>query len=144
MKAARQHGAIAIPAHPGRFGIGLTEYIQQGEVFEDVHIVERLNGGSRQGENERAWELCDSHGYIGIGGSDAHLTSHIATCLTHFPQTITSERDPCGCAAVREVPPDLAGTDQGRRRQIGGFCPGAGPSHSHEHHRLRSEGIDTW
>ena len=93
MKAARQHGAIAIPAHPGRFGIGLTEYIQQGEVFEDVHIVERLNGGSRQGENERAWELCDSHGYLGIGGSDAHLTSHIAICLTHFAQTITSERD---------------------------------------------------
>ena len=93
MKAARQHEAIAIPAHPGRFGIGLTEYIQQGEVFEDVHIVERLNGGSRQGENERAWELCDSHGYLGVGGSDAHLTSHIAACLTHFPQTIRNEHD---------------------------------------------------
>ncbi len=93
MKAARHHGAIALPAHPGRFGIGLTEYVQQGEVFDDVHIVERLNGGSRPGENERAWELCDSHGYLGIGGSDAHLTSHIATCLTQFPQAIRNEHD---------------------------------------------------
>ena len=90
--AARHHEAIAVPAHPGRFGIGLTEYIQQGEVFKDVHIAERLNGGSRPGENERAWELCDSQGYLGIGGSDAHLTSHIATCLTYFPQTIDNER----------------------------------------------------
>ena len=47
MKAARHHGALAIPAHPGRFGIGLVDYMEQGEVFEDVHIVERLNGGSR-------------------------------------------------------------------------------------------------
>ena len=54
MQAARRHDAIALPAHPGRFGIGLTEYIAKGESFEDVEIVERLNGGSRQGENERA------------------------------------------------------------------------------------------
>jgi predicted metal-dependent phosphoesterase TrpH len=93
LKAARQHGAYAVPAHPGRFGIGLTEYIQQGEAFDDVRIVERLNGGSRKGENERAWELCDDKGYLGVGGSDAHLTSHICTCLTRFEAKITSESD---------------------------------------------------
>lgn len=93
LKAARQHGAYAVPAHPGRFGIGLTEYIQQGETFDDVHIVERLNGGSRKGENERAWELCDDKGYLGVGGSDAHLTSHICTCLTRFEAKISSEAD---------------------------------------------------
>ena len=92
-KAARQHGAYAVPAHPGRFGIGLTEYIQQGETFDDVHIVERLNGGSRKGENERAWELCDDKGYLGVGGSDAHLTSHICTCLTRFEAKINNEAD---------------------------------------------------
>ena len=90
LKAARQHGAYAVPAHPGRFGIGLTEYIQQGETFDDVHIVERLNGGSRKGENERAWELCDDKGYLGVGGSDAHLTSHICTCLTRFEAKISN------------------------------------------------------
>jgi len=93
LKAARQHGAYAVPAHPGRFGIGLTEYIQQGEIFDDVHIVERLNGGSRKGENERAWELCDDKGYLGVGGSDAHLTSHICTCLTRFEAKISNEAD---------------------------------------------------
>ena len=93
LKAARQHGAYAVPAHPGRFGIGLTEYIQQGETFDDVRIVERLNGGSRKGENERAWELCDDKGYLGVGGSDAHLTSHICTCLTRFEAKIETEAD---------------------------------------------------
>ncbi|MEE8466282.1 MAG: PHP-associated domain-containing protein [Dehalococcoidia bacterium] len=91
MRAARQHDAIALPAHPGRFGIGLTEYISQGESFADVEIVERLNGGSRQGENERAEELCQSLNLLGIGGSDAHLTSHIATCMTEFKADIKTE-----------------------------------------------------
>ena len=67
MKAARHHGAIALPAHPGRFGIGLVDYVEQGEQFPDVRIVERLNGGSRPGENERAAELCEKEGYLGIG-----------------------------------------------------------------------------
>ena len=93
MKAARQYDAFALPAHPGRFGIGLTDYISQGETFEDVSIVERFNGGSRPGENERADELCESHGLLGIGGSDAHLTSHIATCMTNFNTTIRKEGD---------------------------------------------------
>lgn len=92
MQAARQHDAVAIPAHPGRFGIGLTEYIQQGESFPDVEMVELLNGGSRAGENERAEELCQQFGYLGIGGSDAHMTSHLAACMTEFRSAITNER----------------------------------------------------
>ena len=91
MQAARQHNAVAIPAHPGRFGIGLTEYIQQGESFPEVDTVELLNGGGRPGENERAAELCQQFGYLGIGGSDAHLTSHIAVCMTQFPNPIATE-----------------------------------------------------
>ncbi len=91
MKAAKQHDAVAIPAHPGRFGIGLTEYVQQGEAFPDVDVVEILNGGGRAGENERAEELCQQYGYLGIGGSDAHFTSHIATCLTDFRSSIARE-----------------------------------------------------
>ena len=91
MRAARQHDAVAIPAHPGRFGIGLTEYIRQGEFFPGVEVVELLNGGGRAGENERADELCRQFGYLGIGGSDAHLTSHIAACMTEFRAAIASE-----------------------------------------------------
>ena len=91
MKAARHHGALTVPAHPGRFGIGLVDYMAQGETFDDVHIVERLNGGSRAGENERADELCQQQGYLGTGGSDAHLASHIASCLTQFSNPVNNE-----------------------------------------------------
>ena len=91
IQAARQHDAVAIPAHPGRFGIGLTEYIQQGESFPGLEMVEVLNGGSRAGENERAEELCQQFGYLGIGGSDAHLTSHLAACMTEFRSAIANE-----------------------------------------------------
>ena len=91
MKAAQHHGAIAIPAHPGRPGIGLANYIEQGETFNGLTIVEKLNGGSRAGENELAAELCENQGYLGIGGSDAHLTSHIGACLTRFPDKVSNE-----------------------------------------------------
>ena len=36
METARKHGALALPAHPGRFGIGLVDYMEQGEEFRDV------------------------------------------------------------------------------------------------------------
>ena len=93
MQTARHHGAVAVPAHPGRFGIGLVDYMEQGETFEDLRIVEVLNGGNRQGENERASALCAKYGYLGIGGSDAHLTSHIGACLTKFDAQISTEQD---------------------------------------------------
>ena len=105
MQAARHHEALAIPAHPGRFGIGLTEYIQQGEIFPDVYAVEILNGGGRAGENERAEELCERFGYLGIGGSDAHFTSHIATCLTYFRSSIANETDLVDALLSREFQP---------------------------------------
>ena len=105
MKAARQHDAVAIPAHPGRFGIGLTEYVQQGEAFADVDIVEILNGGGRAGENERAEELCQQYGYLGIGGSDAHFTSHIATCLTDFRSSIANENQLVDALLSKEFRP---------------------------------------
>ena len=91
INAAKQHGAIAVPAHPGRAGIGLANYIEQGETFEGLTIAEKLNGGSRPGENELALELCDHQGYLGIGGSDAHMTSHIGACLTRFPEQVSNE-----------------------------------------------------
>ena len=93
MSQAKQCGAIAIPAHPGRFGIGFCEYIDTGPDFSDVEIVELLNGGSRRGENERAQELVEEREFLGIGGSDAHFVSGIGTCLTEFPQAIRNEGD---------------------------------------------------
>ena len=105
MQAARQHDAVAIPAHPGRFGIGLTEYVQQGESFPAVEVVEILNGGGRAGENERAEDLCKQFGYMGIGGSDAHFTSHIATCMTDFSATISNENQLVDALLSKEFQP---------------------------------------
>ncbi len=93
IEAASATGAIAIPAHPGRAGIGLCEFIEQGKTFSSLGIVETHNGGSRRGENERAQELAQSGGLMGIGGSDAHLVSNIATCLTSFPKDIANESE---------------------------------------------------
>ena len=93
MEAATASGAITIPAHPGRAGIGLCEFIEQGQTFNGLSIVETHNGGSRRGENERAQELAQTGGLMGIGGSDAHLVSNIATCLTSFPKRIANERE---------------------------------------------------
>ncbi len=47
-------GAIAVPAHPGRFGIGLYEYVEQGVKLGSISVVERLNASNRPGEQERA------------------------------------------------------------------------------------------
>ncbi len=91
MKEARQQGAIAIPAHPGRPRSGLCEFIEQGVQCDDVIIVETLNGGNRQGENERAVKLALERGFWGTGGSDAHLVSSIGVCLTDFDEPLHNE-----------------------------------------------------
>lgn len=93
MREARASGAIAIPAHPGRPGIGLCQHMAQGVEFPEVDTVELLNGGSRKGEAERTAELVQQRGYQGTGGSDAHFVSAIGACLTHFPDDVRNERD---------------------------------------------------
>lgn len=93
MEEAQRHQAIAIPAHPGRWGIGLVEFLAQGADLPHLEIIEVLNGGSRQGENERAEALLRQRRLKGIAGSDAHFVSTIATCLTAFPTPVHSERE---------------------------------------------------
>ncbi len=92
MRAADECGAIAVPAHPGRFGVGLYEYYD-GADLSAVRVVERLNGSNRPGEQERAEELIQRHGYAGTGGSDAHLVSAIGTCMTRFDQEVSNEAE---------------------------------------------------
>ena len=36
-------------------------------------------------------ELVEQRGFRGIGGSDAHFTSAVATCMTYFPGQIRTE-----------------------------------------------------
>ncbi|MCL0105479.1 PHP domain-containing protein [Dehalococcoidia bacterium] len=92
VKLCDNHGAIAIPAHPGRAGIGFTHYLPQRRAgFESIKVVERLNGSNRPGEGEAAQTLIDQEGYNGTGGSDAHIVSAIGSCMTKFENNITNE-----------------------------------------------------
>ena len=90
---ALECGGIAVPAHPGRFGIGFCEFVDNGDDFSPVSIVEHLNGSNRPGEQERAEELIARMGYRTIGGSDAHSVSAIGACMTSFENPITNEAD---------------------------------------------------
>jgi len=55
---------------------------------EGVEIVETLNGGSREGENEEALAYAERYGWKQIGGSDSHIVSHIGRCATRFDDEI--------------------------------------------------------
>lgn len=93
VRAAEENGAIAIPAHPGRFGIGLCEFAENGSDFSLIKAAERLNGSNRPGEQERAEELIESLGVYATGGSDAHLVSAIGKCMTNFDGQVLNETD---------------------------------------------------
>ena len=91
IKASEQHGAIAAPCHPGRRRVGMCAHIEEYGVPDSVQIVEVFNGGSRGDEDDNAHRLAEEQGYLGIGGSDAHIVSHIGRCATRFPGEIRSE-----------------------------------------------------
>ncbi|MDP6070987.1 MAG: PHP-associated domain-containing protein [SAR202 cluster bacterium] len=93
--AAADTGAVAIPAHPGRFGIGLCEF--EGD-YSVLHAGERFNGSNRPGEQERAEEFLSGLNLAGTGGSDAHLVSAIGKCMTRFEGSISDETE-----LVREI-----------------------------------------
>ncbi len=93
VRAAEESGAIAIPAHPGRFGIGLCEFSDNGSDFGLIRAAEGLNGSNRPGEQERAEELIKGLGVYATGGSDAHLVSAIGKCMTSFDGQVLDETD---------------------------------------------------
>ena len=65
-------------------------HIDEYGVPEGVRIVEILNGGSRGREDDLAQRMTRELGYLGIGGSDAHIVSHIGRCATRFPAEVAS------------------------------------------------------
>ena len=92
VRVAENSGAIAIPAHPGRHGVGLINHLERGLDLSNISIVEALNGSAREGENEKAAEFMEQYGFAGTGGSDAHFVSGIAQCLTSFNNPIANEQ----------------------------------------------------
>ena len=93
VRAAEEHGAIAFPAHPGRFGIGFCEFVDEVEDVSIIRAAEGLNGSNRPGEQERAEELIRRLGVPATGGSDAHLVSAIGKCMTKFDNPVLNEAD---------------------------------------------------
>jgi predicted metal-dependent phosphoesterase TrpH len=86
-------GAVAVPCHPGRPKVGMFAHVERLGVPEGVGIVEIYNGGSRGDENRIAIEMAGKLGYRGIGGSDAHIVSHIGRCATRFPGPVRREAE---------------------------------------------------
>lgn len=91
IEACAKHNAVPVPCHPGRRRVGMTAHIEEYGIPEGVRIVEIYNGGSRGDEDAIAQTMATEQSYLGIGGSDAHIVSHIGRCATRFPAPIASE-----------------------------------------------------
>ena len=86
--AANEHGAIAVPCHPGRPKVGMFAHTEALGIPQGVEIVEIYNGGSRDDEDQIAQDGAGLQGYLGIGGSDSHIVSHVGRCATEFADDI--------------------------------------------------------
>jgi predicted metal-dependent phosphoesterase TrpH len=93
LEEAKRCGAVAAPCHPGRPKVGLCAHWETKGPVEGVRIVETLNGGSREGENEQAQEYAEKYGWNRIGGSDSHIVSHIGRFATEFEDELTNVDD---------------------------------------------------
>ena len=91
--AATRCGGIAVPCHPGRTKVGMVAHAEARGGVEGVEVIETLNGGSRGTENDDAIAFAERNGYRGVGGSDAHIVSHIGRCATRFPRDVADEED---------------------------------------------------
>ena len=98
LRETERCGGFAVPCHPGRPNVGMAARFTQLGSLPGIRVVEIYNGGSRRGEDEAAIELASQHGYLGIGGSDAHLVSQIGRCVTRFDREID-----CAEALVAEL-----------------------------------------
>ena len=93
IESCEQHGAVPVPCHPGRPRVGMSAHLEEFGIPKGVRIVEIYNGGSRGQEDQVAQDMARDQGYLGIGGSDAHIVSHIGRCATRFDAQIHNEKD---------------------------------------------------
>ena len=91
--ACTKHDAVAVPCHPGRKRVGMAAHLEEFGIPDGVRIVEVFNGGSRGDEDDVAQAMASELEYLGIGGSDAHIVSHIGRCGTRFPGPIHNEAE---------------------------------------------------
>jgi histidinol phosphatase-like PHP family hydrolase len=102
LEACARFDAVAVPCHPGRKRVGMCAHVETLGVPPGVRIIETLNGGSREGEDAAAIAMARAQGYLGIGGSDAHIVSHIGRCATRFPAGVTDVGELCDALRAEE------------------------------------------
>jgi len=93
-------GGVAIAAHPFRgfllFGFGALNMDLDAAVknptFSHVQGLEVCNGLVTEEENLFASNVADAMGLLKVGGSDAHRTDAVGTCVTSFEDHIGDER----------------------------------------------------
>jgi hypothetical protein len=71
----------------------MSAHLDEHGIPNGVKIVEIYNGGSRDNEDQVAQTMAEELGYLGIGGSDAHIVSHIGRCATRFERDIHDVAD---------------------------------------------------
>jgi predicted metal-dependent phosphoesterase TrpH len=94
-------GAVAIAAHPFRrflvFGVGELpmnlEEAMNNPTFAHVHGLEVCNSLSTAQENDLALQVAEALGCLKFGGSDAHSTTAVGSCVTAFEDPISDERE---------------------------------------------------
>ncbi len=69
------------------------ETLSQRQVFKFVNTLEVFNGRSSQGEVQVAKQVASLLGKKGTGGSDAHSTLGVGSCVTVFNEAVNSEED---------------------------------------------------
>ena len=93
LRESERCGAVAVPCHPGRPRVGMCAHYEVRGPVEGVRVIEVQNGGSREGEDEISLGFAAKHGYLGIGGSDSHIVSHLGRCGTKFERDIHNIAD---------------------------------------------------
>ena len=91
--ACSRHDAVPVPCHPGRTRVGMSAHLEEHGIPDGVRIVEIYNGGSRGEEDAVAQAMAAKLAYLGIGGSDAHIVSHVGRCATRFPAPIATAQE---------------------------------------------------
>ncbi len=85
-------GGVAIWAHPFR-AYSLMHYGDDLKRFDQIKIIETLNGNNSDAENKDAFEYAKANGYKMVGGSDSHTLHNVGKCLTLFEDKISCEND---------------------------------------------------
>ena len=88
VREVNRAGGAVIPSHPYRGGSGIGDLML---TLPGIAAVEGYNGCNLHRLNQQAIEAALGLGLPLTGGSDAHRSEDVGSCLTEFPQRVTAE-----------------------------------------------------